>query len=96
MIQLDQVPAGIGAHGDAHRPRLHRLLREHHAQSLQPGEFSRQIVDFERGERNALLEDRVLERLAGGVGVRLERELEIVASGGDGLWPGTTAGTPRS
>ena len=36
------------------------------------------VGDFERGERDALREHRFLKRLAGWVGVGLDRELEVI------------------
>src|SRR5688572_33327520 len=34
LIQLDQIPARVGADGDRHRALATRLLREHHAEPL--------------------------------------------------------------
>jgi hypothetical protein len=77
LVDLDQVPAGVGEdrHGD--RAGVGRLHRERDAVLLQPLEFCMDVVDLERGQRNALAEQLLLVRLRGRVRVRLERELDV-------------------
>ena len=47
LHQLNEVAAGIIEHGHQHRPGIHRLDGESHAQALQSFELGAQIIDLE-------------------------------------------------
>src|SRR5262245_12647910 len=80
LIELDQVAARVGEHGDRFCSRLHRRLGECDPARGEPLVFGGEVRRFERRRRDALFEQRLLERLAGGVGVRLQRQLEVVGA----------------
>ena len=72
---LDQVAAGVVENRRGHRPHLQRLLGEAHTEPAQPLELGPDVVDGELGERDAVRDERVLERLRRGMGAGLQQEL---------------------
>src|SRR6185436_18962850 len=53
---------------------------ERHTMTRQTPELLGEVRDLERGERNTLREHRALKRFARRVGIRLERQLDIVGA----------------
>jgi hypothetical protein len=72
---LDQVAARVVEDGGRHRARLDRLLGEPDTETTKSLELVPDVVDGERGEWDAVLNQRLLERLRGGMRVRLEQQL---------------------
>src|SRR5215210_2060945 len=78
LRDLDQVSARVVEDGGRHRTHLERLLGELHPEGSQPVELRADVVHGERRERDAVVYERLLERLGSGVAVRLEEELRAV------------------
>ena len=72
---LDQVAAGVVEHGCRDRAHCDGLLGESHSESTKSLELQVDVVDGERSEGDAVLDERLLEWLRGGVSVRLEQKL---------------------
>src|SRR4029453_6414996 len=77
LVQLNEIPTGVRADGDGDRTLTIRYLGEHDAELAEATVFVFEVVDLERRCRNALLEQRLLERPAGGIGIRLQRQFEV-------------------
>src|SRR5678815_5485176 len=84
LVELDEVSAGIGEDGDPDRAGVSWLPGEDHPPLAQPPVLGPEVVHLERGHRNALLEERFLERSCRGVLVGLERQLQILRTLGRG------------
>src|SRR5688572_21797201 len=91
LIELDQIPARVREHRDRGWSGARRRLRERHTESRKPRVFCLNIVALERGRRDALLEQGFLKGLARWIGVRLQRELEIIEAGGRDRKPSVLA-----
>src|SRR5918992_2410678 len=71
---LDQVAARVVEDGCRHGARFDRLLREPDTPPTKSLELVPNVVDGKRGEGDAVLDERLLERLRGGVRVWLEKQ----------------------
>src|SRR5262249_19853156 len=67
LIELQQVAASIRQHRDGYSSPLRRPLGESDAKSLEARELRFEVARFESGQRNCLLEHRLLERLPAGL-----------------------------
>ena len=75
---LDEVAAGVVEDGGRHRTHRRRRLRELDAEGAEPLELGLDVVHGERRERDAVRDERLLERLRGGMAVGLEQQLDAV------------------
>src|SRR5882724_9435155 len=77
LIDLDEIAAGVGKHGNRNRAGLRRLDAEHDTVRLEPPVFFIEVRNLESSQRYALLEHRFLERLARRIGIRFKCEFDI-------------------
>src|SRR5690606_10821596 len=90
LRDLDQIAAGVVEHGAGHRAHVHRLLGEVHAEGAETLVLGLHVVDGERGERDAVGDQRLLERLRRRVAAGFEHQLRAagVLGGHHGQPPG--------
>src|SRR5215467_3417167 len=77
LIELNQVAARVGEYSEHDGSSGRRRLGEHHTFRTQARELTGKVTHLERGQGNPLLEHRLLKALPGGVGIRLERQLQV-------------------
>ena len=72
--------AGVGEHGDAHRPRVRRRTGELDSALAQPAMLGIHVVDLEGVHRDPVAQQRVLVGARRRMGVRLEHEIRPLGS----------------
>ena len=79
LNQLHEVAAGVVEDSRRHRTELDRILRERDAEVAEPGVLGNDVVDEERGEGDAIVDEGGLERLCRWMLVGLQQKLDAVA-----------------
>src|SRR4051812_42174936 len=78
LRDLDQVAARVVEDGRRHRAHLEGFLGERDAHRPEPVELRPDVFDGERRERDAVVDEGLLERLRGRVTIGLEEQLRSV------------------
>ncbi len=73
LCNLDEIAPRVVEHRCGDRPHRRRRLCEPHASRAKPVKFGLDIIDIERREGNAVIDQRSFERPYRGMSIRLQQ-----------------------